>query len=68
VKILHGCHGREYRLSALPHYSVDDFYPETRTVYEFFGCYYNGHKCQTYPDFTTIMGLRNVLVYWNVGE
>ena len=29
---------------------------ETRTVYEFFGCYYHGHTCQTFRDVCTISG------------
>jgi len=55
-KILHGRNGREYRLPDLPHFSVDSFCQETRTVYEFLGCYYHGHTCQPYRDVTTIRG------------
>ena len=36
--ILHGRNGREYRLPELPHLSVEEFCPETGTVYEFMGC------------------------------
>ena len=42
-KILHGRNGRVYRLPELHHYSVDGFCQETRSVYEFLGCYYHGH-------------------------
>jgi hypothetical protein len=38
-KMLHGRNGREYRLPELPHLSVDGFCPETKKVYEFYGCY-----------------------------
>ena len=55
-KILHGRNGREYRLPELPHFSVDGFCQETRTVYEFLGCYYHGHTCQPYREVTTIRG------------
>jgi len=55
-KILHGHNGREYRLPDLPHFRVDGFCQETRTVYECLGCYYHGHTCQTYRDITTIRG------------
>ena len=48
--IQHGRNGREYRLPELPHLSVDGFCPETKTVYEFMGCYFHGHICQTFRD------------------
>ena len=35
--------GREYKPPELPHYSVDGYCRETRTVYEFLGCYYHGY-------------------------
>ena len=35
---------------------MDVFCPETRTVYEFLGCYYHGHTCQPYRDVCTIRG------------
>ena len=55
-KILHGRNGRECRQPELPNLSVDGFCPETRTVYEFFGCYFHGHTCQAFRDVTTMVG------------
>jgi len=52
-KILHGPNGHVYRLPELPHFSVDGFCPETKTMYEFLGCYYHGHTCQPYCDACT---------------
>jgi len=52
VKIMH-C--REYTLPELPHFSVDVYCPDTRTVYEFFGCYLHGHTCQPVRDVTTLI-------------
>ena len=54
--ILHGRNGREYRLPELPQLSVDGFCPETRTVYEFMGCYFHGHTCQQFRDILTMVG------------
>ena len=54
--ILHGRNGREYRLPELPHFSVDGFCPETKTVYEFMGCYFHGDTCQPFRDVTTTVG------------
>ena len=56
LKILHGRNGREYRQPELPHFSVDGFCQETRTVYEFLGCYNDDHTCQPYRDVTKIRG------------
>ena len=36
VKIMHGLNGRVYKVSDLPHFSVDGYCLETRTIYEFF--------------------------------
>jgi len=36
---IHARNGRKYRPPELPHYSVDNYCAETRTVYEFLGCY-----------------------------
>jgi len=55
-KILHVRNGHESMLPELPHLSVNGFCPETRTVYEFLGCYYHGHTCQTYCDVCTMRG------------
>jgi G:T-mismatch repair DNA endonuclease (very short patch repair protein) len=52
-KILHGRNGREYRLPELPHLSVDGFCPEMKKVYEFLGCYFHGHTCQSFRDATS---------------
>jgi len=40
-KILHARNWREYRLPELPHYSVDGYCVETRTVFEFMGCFFH---------------------------
>ena len=53
VKIMHG---REYKLPELPQFSVDGYCPETRTIYEFFGCYFHCHTCQTFRDVITTSG------------
>ena len=42
-RIMHGRNGCEYRLPELAHLSVDGFCEETKTVYEFFGCYCHEH-------------------------
>ena len=55
VKILLGRNGRENRLSEMPRFSVDGYCPETRTVYEFFGCHFHGHTCQPFCDVTTLI-------------
>ncbi|GFG33651.1 hypothetical protein Cfor_01531 [Coptotermes formosanus] len=53
--IRHGRNGREYRLPELPHLKVDGYCEETRTVYEFNGCYWHGcPRCQTLRDVPTI--------------
>jgi hypothetical protein len=54
--IMHSQKGREYRLPELPCLSVDGFCPDTRTVYEFCGCYYHKHTCLTYRDIATMGG------------
>ena len=54
-KILHARNGREYRLPELPHFSVDGYCAETRTVYEFVGCFFHGCvKCQPLRDLKTL--------------
>jgi len=52
--IQHARNGREYRPPELPHYSVDGYCAETRTIYEFLGCYYHGCKCQPFRDVKTM--------------
>jgi G:T-mismatch repair DNA endonuclease (very short patch repair protein) len=51
---MHARNGREYRLPELPQFSVDGYCAETRTVYEFLGCFYHGHTCQPYRDIPTL--------------
>jgi len=51
--IRHARNGSEYRPPELPHYSVDGYCTETRTIYEFLGCYYHGCKCQPFRDVKT---------------
>jgi hypothetical protein len=46
--IQHGRNGREYRLPELPRYSVDGYCAETRTVYEFMGCFTTGIPANRY--------------------
>jgi len=53
VKIIHG---REYKLPEFPQFSVDRYCPETRRIYEFFGCYFHGHTCQSFRDIITTSG------------
>ena len=55
-RIKHARNGREYRLPELPNYSVDGYCEETRTVYEFYGCFYHGHTCQPFRDVSTMSG------------
>jgi len=56
VKIMHGRNVREYKLPELPHVSVDGYCPETKTIYEFNGCFHHGHTCQSFRDVTTTSG------------
>ena len=54
---MHGRNGREYRLPELPCLSVDGFCEETKTVYEFCGCYWHhGHACLLFRDVATAAG------------
>ena len=39
VVIKHARNGREYRLPELPHFSVDGYFAETNTIYEYFVCH-----------------------------
>ena len=48
--------GREYKVPELPHFSVDGYCPENRTIYEFFGCYFHGHTCQPFRGVITTSG------------
>lgn len=55
-QIRHARNGREFRPPELPQYSVDGYCAETRTVYEFLGCYYHGCTCQPRRDVKTLGG------------
>ena len=53
-KISHGRNGREFRLPELPSLSVDGYCHETRTVYEFQGCFWHGHTRLPFRDVKTL--------------
>jgi len=55
-KIMHGRNVREVIVPELPHFSVDGYCPETRKIYEFFGCHFHGHTCQPFCDVITLIG------------
>jgi len=48
VKIMHGRNGSDFKVPELPQFSVDGYFTETLTIYEFFGCYFHGHTCGLY--------------------
>jgi len=52
-RIQHARNSREFRPPEFPHYSVDGYCAETRTIYEFLGCYH-GCKCQPFRDVKTM--------------
>jgi hypothetical protein len=54
--IQHARNGREYRPPEMVQYSVDGYCAETRTVYEFLGCYSHDCKCQLFRDVKTLGG------------
>jgi len=56
VKTMHGRNGREYKVPELPHFCVDGYCPETRKIYDFFGCYFHSHTCQPFRDVITTRG------------
>jgi len=56
VKIMHGRNGREYNVPEMPYFSMDGYCSETRTIYEFNGCFHHGHTCQSFRDVTTTSG------------
>jgi len=45
----HGRNGREYGFPELPNFSVDGYCPQTNTVFEFFDCFWHGHKVPAVP-------------------
>jgi hypothetical protein len=49
-RIRHARNGREVLLPEVPNFSTDGYCEETRTVYEFYGCFYHG---QTYQPIVT---------------
>ena len=53
---LHGRNGKERQLPKLPDIHVDGFCEETRTMYEFMGCYWHGHTCMAFRDRLTACG------------
>jgi len=55
VKIMHGRNDREYKVHELPHLILEGYCPETRGIYEFFGYYFHGHKCQPFRDVITTL-------------
>jgi hypothetical protein len=55
-QIQHARNGREYRPPELAQYCVDGYCAETRSLYEFLGCYYHGCKCQLFRDVKTLGG------------
>jgi G:T-mismatch repair DNA endonuclease (very short patch repair protein) len=54
--------GRGYALPELPELRVDGYCEETRTVYEFVGCYWHRHMCLPFRDVTTVCGGWGTLV------
>jgi len=52
--IMHARNGREFRLPELPRHSDDGYCAETRTVYEFLGCFWHGCKCLPMRDHKTL--------------
>jgi hypothetical protein len=55
ILIQHIRNGCEFR-PELPHYSVDGYCAEARTMYEFLRCYYHGCTCQTFRDVKMLGG------------
>ena len=45
VQIMHCRKGHEYRLPELPSYILDDYFPDTNTIYELFGRFWHGNTC-----------------------
>jgi len=56
VKIMHGPNGRDYKVLDLFRFNVDGYCPQTRKIYEFFGCHWHGHTCQPFRDVITMYG------------
>ena len=56
VEIMHVRNGRDYRLPELPHFNVDSYCPDTRTICRLFVRHYHGHTCQPFRDITNMIG------------
>ena len=56
VKIMHCRNGPEFRVPELPHFNVDGYCHETRTLYEFFRCHFHGYTYQPFQDAITLNG------------
>ena len=56
VRIMHARNKREYNLPELPRLSVDGYGHKTNRVYEFLGCCFHGHTCQTFCDVRNMSG------------
>jgi hypothetical protein len=54
-RIMHVRNGREYRLSALPRWSVDGVCKKTNTVYEFCGSYWHRHTYLPSREVMTVL-------------
>ena len=54
--MLHGRNGKERQLPELPAMCLDGLCEETRTVYEFNGCYWHGQMCMPFRDMLTAYG------------
>ena len=40
----------------LPSFRVNVYWPQTKTIFEFFGCFGHGHTCQPFRDAATLIG------------
>jgi len=56
VKILHDRNGREFKVPELPHFNVNGYCLETRTIYEFSGCQWHANTCQLFRDVINLNG------------
>ena len=56
VKIMQGRTVCEYKVPELLQFSVHGYCPDTRTIYEFFGCYFHCHTYQPFRDVITTSG------------
>ena len=56
VKFVHGHKSRKYKVPELSLFILDVYCPETRKIYEFFGCHSHGHTCQPIHDVITMNG------------